>query len=265
MRSPSLPSPGPGAPAPFQSASPAGSTCTTPSTPRLSGGAPSAINARRLSSSTTRTYPSVYSSSTRNVNLKQLVGKLLATGQKLARRAWRSYLALPLFPHRVGVTVALGLLGTLALVILLYSHTIFTTVLPSVAHKWRGSPLGWVTLFLLTSATAFPPIIGYSTCVTASGFIYGFPGGWPLAALATIVGSAGSFVVSRGVAAGYVQRLVGGDARFVALGQVLRRDGIGVLVMVRLCPLPYSLSNGFLATVGRVGVGRFVVATGLAT
>jgi len=71
--------------------------------------------------------------------------------------------------------------------------------------------------------------------------------------------------VSRGVAAGYVQRLVGGDARFVALGQVLRRDGIGVLVMVRLCPLPYSLSNGFLATVGRVGVGRFVVATGLAT
>lgn len=60
--------------------------------------------------------------------------------------------------------------------------------------------------------------------------------------------------------------MVGGDRRFVALGQVLRRDGVGVLVMVRLCPLPYSLSNGFLATVsGRIGVGRFALATACAT
>jgi uncharacterized membrane protein YdjX (TVP38/TMEM64 family) len=62
-----------------------------------------------------------------------------------------------------------------------------------------------------------------------------------------------------------VHRLVGRDHRFVALGQVLRRDGLGVLAMVRFCPLPYSLSNGFLATVPSVGVGGFAAATACAT
>lgn len=113
--------------------------------------------------------------------------------------------------------------------------------------------------------TAFPPIIGYSTAVTVTGFVYGFPWGWPIAAAATVAGSTCSFLASRGVLAGYVNGLVGKDKRFVALSQVLRRDGLGVLAMVRFSPLPYSLSNGFLATVPRLRVGGFAVATGLAT
>jgi uncharacterized membrane protein YdjX (TVP38/TMEM64 family) len=58
---------------------------------------------------------------------------------------------------------------------------------------------------------------------------------------------------------------VGRDRRFIALGQVLRRDGVGMLVMIRLCPLPYSLSNGFLAMVGSVQPAGFALATAGAT
>lgn len=63
----------------------------------------------------------------------------------------------------------------------------------------------------------------------------------------------------------YVNRLVGGDKRFVALGQVLRRDGIVVLTMIRFCPLPYSLSNGFLATIPSIDVASFALGTALST
>ncbi|KAL2156938.1 hypothetical protein VTH06DRAFT_1873, partial [Thermothelomyces fergusii] len=71
--------------------------------------------------------------------------------------------------------------------------------------------------------------------------------------------------VARGPLRARVHRLVGRDRRFVALGQTLRHDGLAVLVMIRFCPLPYSLSNGFLATVGSIGLARFTLATAVAT
>lgn len=120
-------------------------------------------------------------------------------------------------------------------------------------------------VWLLAFVCAFPPMIGYSTAVTISGFVYGFPLGWPIVATATVAGSTAAFMTSRGVFSGYVHRLVGKDKKFIALGQVLRRDGLGVLAMIRLCPLPYSLSNGFLATVPSIRPLGFAAATACAT
>jgi uncharacterized membrane protein YdjX (TVP38/TMEM64 family) len=154
----------------------------------------------------------------------------------------------------------------LAVLALLYSHALFALLGP-VAQSWRDLPyhLGALIIFALITLTGFPPVIGYSSAVTLSGFVYGFPAGWPVAAAATVVGSTAAFVASRGVCGGYVHGLVGRDRRFVALGQVLRRDGVGVLTAIRFCPLPYSLSNGFLATIPSVGVGSFAMGTALAT
>ncbi|KAI1811650.1 hypothetical protein GGS20DRAFT_562117 [Poronia punctata] len=152
----------------------------------------------------------------------------------------------------------------LAIVFLVFSHRIFAALGP-VAEGWRALPGGWILLFLLSCATAFPPMIGYSTTLTIAGFVYGFPGGWPIVAAATVIGSTASFFASRTVLSGYVHRLVGEDRRFVALGQVLRRDGLPVLAAIRFCPLPYSLSNGFLATIPSISPGTFVLATALST
>ncbi len=195
--------------------------------------------------------------------LTALLTSLLATLTTLLQQALRLFLALTL-PQRVLVLCAGAVLFALGVVFLVYSHRIFAALGP-VAASWRATPGGWIPIWLATVATGFPPVIGYSTCVTVAGFVYGFPLGWPIAASATVVGSTAAFLTSRGVFAGYVQRLVGGDKRFIALGQVLRRDGIAVLVMIRLCPLPYSLSNGFLATVGSIQARGFALATAAAT
>ncbi|KAI0176303.1 hypothetical protein GGR52DRAFT_540349, partial [Hypoxylon sp. FL1284] len=117
----------------------------------------------------------------------------------------------------------------------------------------------------MTCVTAFPPMIGYSTAVTVCGFVYDFPDGWPIAAGATVAGSTAAFLTSRTVFSRYVHAVVGADRRFVALGQVLRRDGLLVLAAVRFCPLPFSLSNGFLSTIPSVTPARFALATALAS
>ena len=64
----------------------------------------------------------------------------------------------------------------LAILFLVFSERIFAWMEP-VAEKWKNLRGGWLILWALTFTTAFPPVIGYSTCLTLAGFVYGFPMG----------------------------------------------------------------------------------------
>lgn len=62
-----------------------------------------------------------------------------------------------------------------------------------------------------------------------------------------------------------VHRLVAHDRRFTALAHTLAHDGLRLLVLIRLCPLPYSLCNGAVSTVPTVGPLAYGAATALAS
>ncbi|PNY28821.1 Golgi apparatus membrane protein tvp38, partial [Tolypocladium capitatum] len=181
----------------------------------------------------------------------------VAWSERLVAAWWR----LPP-PYRVLAAAACAL-GCVALVLMLvYSHRFFAWLAPR-SRAWRERPAGWLLVFFMVFATAFPPVIGYSTATTIAGFVYGFPLGWPIAASGCVVGSLCAFLASRTVLSGYVNRMVGEDRRFVALGQVLRHDGIWYLTGIRFCPLPFSLSNGFLATIPSISPLSFALSTAL--
>ena len=88
---------------------------------------------------------------------------------------------------------------------------------------------------------------------------------WFIVATATVAGSAASFLVSRTILSGFVQRMTQNDKRFAALSLVLKHDGLKLLCMIRLCPLPYSLSNGAISTIPSVKVRDFAIATACVT
>ena len=79
------------------------------------------------------------------------------------------------------------------------------------------------------------------------------------------MGSTCSFIVSRTLLSKFVNRLVAHDRRFEALSLVLKHDGLKLLVMIRLCPLPYSISNGAISTFPTVQPLMFALATLAAT
>jgi len=147
---------------------------------------------------------------------------------------------------------------------LVYNEKIFGALAPA-AKKWRHVNGGWMILWLLTFISAFPPLIGYSTTVTISGFVYGFPNGWFIVASATVVGSLASFLASRTILSKYVHKLVGKDKRFEALALTLKHDGLKILCMIRFCPLPYSLSNAAMSTFPTVHPLSFALATLIAS
>lgn len=80
-------------------------------------------------------------------------------------------------PIQLALSVVAGLVTiTLAILFLVFSERIFAWLQP-VAEKWKNLRGGWLILWALTFVTAFPPVIGYSTCLTLAGFVYGFPWG----------------------------------------------------------------------------------------
>ena len=188
----------------------------------------------------------------------RVLDSMTATGQTLLR----AYLFMSPI-QRLLLIIATVVSTGLCILFLVYSPRIFTALAPLV-HTWRETRGSWLLIWVVVFGCAFPPLIGYSTANTVAGFIYGFPAAWPIVATASTAGSLASFVASRTVLSGYVDRLVGRDPRFLALGQVLKKEGLGMLTMIRFCPLPYSLSNGFLATIPSIGPWAFALSTALA-
>ncbi|PWW78780.1 hypothetical protein C7212DRAFT_360850 [Tuber magnatum] len=188
---------------------------------------------------------------------------LIAKASRLQRWAHKKFNKMTLTQKIFGSLVLL-VMGTTALLGLIFHAKILHAMLPFAA-KLRGWKVGWLLIFALCFASAFPPMIGYSTSVTLAGFIYGFPNGWFIIASATVLGATCAFAVCRYYFQGFAKRMVATDKRFAALSLTLKHDGIKLLCMIRLCPLPYSISNGAMSTFPTVGPLSFMLATAVAT
>lgn len=101
--------------------------------------------------------------------------KILDNAERLQRQVYRTVKKLsPIQRFLAGGALTAGLV--LAILFFVYNKRIFDWLEP-IAERWRNLRGGWLILWLMTFATAFPPLIGYSTCVTIAGFVYGFPNG----------------------------------------------------------------------------------------
>ena len=165
--------------------------------------------------------------------------------------------------QRAGIIILDIFLLVSTILFIVYNQRIFAWLSPA-AKRWRNMPAGWLILWFMTFFVGFPPMIGYSTCVTIAGFVFGMKG-WFIISTATVVGSTCAFVVSRTLLRGFVSRLTEKNKRFAALSLVLKHDGLKLLVMIRICPLPFSLSNGAISTIPTVTWQNFALATAIAT
>ncbi|ELR10545.1 hypothetical protein GMDG_04820 [Pseudogymnoascus destructans 20631-21] len=212
---------------------------------------------RRLRSSAShRRRPSLSTPSTSTTTSYLLKAKIL---QDKALALWAS----ATLTQRILFVGAYIFFTTIGILFIVYSESLFAALAP-VAVKWRALSGGWLISFALIFITAFPPVIGYTTALTIAGFVYGMKG-WFICASANVIGSYCSFLASRTILSKYVHRLVGEDKRFEAFASILKHDGIKVLVMIRFCPLPYSISNGAMSTLPTVHPLAFTAATAMAT
>ncbi|CAG8036699.1 unnamed protein product [Penicillium salamii] len=166
------------------------------------------------------------------------------------------------FWQKTAYLAASLLVGASGIGFLVLTGKVFIWLGP-VAEKWESSWLVAFVLWLCVFFVSFPPLLGWSTFGTVAGFIFGVWKGWLIYASATILGSTASFYVSRTILSGFVHRLMERDKRFAALALTLKYDGLKLLCMIRLCPLPYSICNGAVSTFPTVQPLMYGLATAI--
>lgn len=124
---------------------------------------------RRSSQSLTR------NNQTHGRRRSSFIDSSLNSVEKLWRRLYKTAEGMTSIQLAMSVIAGLSTV-TLAILFLVFSERIFAWLEP-VAQKWKNLRGGWLILWAMTFATAFPPVIGYSTCLTLAGFVYGFPWG----------------------------------------------------------------------------------------
>ncbi|KAK9451317.1 uncharacterized protein V1518DRAFT_436041 [Limtongia smithiae] len=161
-----------------------------------------------------------------------------------------------------GALLVLLAIGTL--LFLIFHKQIFAWISP-FCEKWSEMRGGSLLLALLISATSFPPIIGYTSAVTIAGMVYGLWKGWIISMIATVVASYACFIASRAYFANFAYRLAETNSTFQALAMTLEYDGLKLLWMIRMSPLPFSFSNAALSTIHTITPQNFAIATLLST
>ncbi|KAL7751908.1 Tlg2-vesicle protein [Sorochytrium milnesiophthora] len=123
--------------------------------------------------------------------------------------------------------------------------------------------LGIFVVVLILSATAFPPMIGYSTLLTLCGYVWGFPLGFVPGFLGGFIGSSLCFIAARRYLRQYVERKV--LVRFPnvnTIKRVIERRGFKFLLLIRIAPYPYNIVNVLVATT-RIPYRVYAAATAI--
>ncbi|CAH2353616.1 golgi apparatus membrane protein Tvp38p [[Candida] railenensis] len=156
----------------------------------------------------------------------------------------------------------LAVFNVIAVVLILIFHSYIIKSLVKLSDKWADLKFGHLLLFTLVFMVGFPPLLGFSPLSLLCGMVYGFPYGWPLLASAMFTGSFASFLVFRYLLHKQAVRLIQANEKFRAFSDILKEDqSLLILILIRLCPLPYSLSNGALAAIPELSAWTYALAS----
>lgn len=101
--------------------------------------------------------------------------RITRSAVKMNKQFMDTYFSLALW-QRILLSIAGVVTLVLTILFVIYNESIFSWLEP-YAKRWREMPGGWMILFAMVLVVGFPPLIGYSTILTMSGFVFGFPGG----------------------------------------------------------------------------------------
>ncbi|ORZ09512.1 hypothetical protein BCR42DRAFT_334476 [Absidia repens] len=117
----------------------------------------------------------------------------------------------------------------------------------SIAVRDMGAS-GQVLIFVLIFASAFPPMIGYGTFQSLSGFTFGFNLGFPISYFSALFGAIACFVISRRWLKLQVQNIMAKYPNLEAVVKAVDKKGFKLFVLIRLSPYPFNLLNVLFAS-----------------
>ncbi|AGO12699.1 AaceriADR226Cp [[Ashbya] aceris (nom. inval.)] len=191
--------------------------------------------------------------------------RLIYQFKRSSRKLLNTFVDLPLW-KQAAVLLLCGGATVSALLMMVFHKSILERMIKisNELRSWWYTPL---IFFLLIFCVSFPPMIGFSMLCTSAGLVYGVSfKGWFIISLGTVLGSIAAFSVFKTVFHSYAERLIRMNHKFEALASILQdHNSYWIIALLRLCPFPYSLTNGAIAGVYGISTRNFSIAQVLTT
>ena len=130
------------------------------------------------------------------------------------------------------------------LLLLLWLGRVAGGRLPALV-EWVNAQGIWApVIFIAAYAAATLAFVPGSLLTLAAGAVFGIVRGTAFVFIGAVIGSALAFLVSRHVARPMIERRIVGDQRFERIDRAIAREGMKIVLLLRLSPvLPYNLLN----------------------
>ncbi|KAF9306566.1 hypothetical protein BGZ74_005144 [Mortierella antarctica] len=155
--------------------------------------------------------------------------------------------------------------GFVALVIGLLAgfHSKIFAALESIATFIKNlGPLGPPVIMTALFIASFPPMVGYSSIVTMSGYVYGFSFGFFIAYTSAFVGAMVCFFCCRRWFKAQARNLINKNQSLKSVVRTVEKRGFKLLFLIRLAPYPYNVLNLALSLT-HIPIATFAAATAL--
>ncbi|KAI8997017.1 snare associated Golgi protein-domain-containing protein [Pilobolus umbonatus] len=141
------------------------------------------------------------------------------------------------------VIIPIGVFSVLGVLMWIFRREFFET-LETLSHKLTSLGIGgYLLMSTLIIASAFPPILGYSTYITLSGYTFGFANGFILSYLSALIGSVACFSLSRMFMKNRVKRLLDYYSNMKIAVEAVEQKGFKLFLLIRLSPYPFNVLN----------------------
>ncbi|CCH42996.1 Golgi apparatus membrane protein [Wickerhamomyces ciferrii] len=150
----------------------------------------------------------------------------------------------------------------MALLSIVYHETLVHYVV-EYSDKWSKKPISLLIIAMMLFIISFPPLIGFSFTNTMAGAFYGVSfKGWSIIAFGSITGSVAAFIFYRYILKSRAHALISSNQKLYAFSTILQENNsFWILTLIRLCPFPYSLTNGALAAIPGVSILNFTLGS----
>ncbi|KAF9961180.1 hypothetical protein BGZ72_004510 [Mortierella alpina] len=153
--------------------------------------------------------------------------------------------------------------GAVGLAVFAGFHTKIFEILEAMAAFIKGlgragPPIIMLGLFL----TAFPPLVGYSSLVTMSGYVYGFGFGLFIAYTSALLGSIACFYLCRRWFKVQVRAMMAKKQSLKSVVKAVEKRGFKLMILIRLAPYPFNVMNALLSAT-HIPLSTFTLATAL--
>lgn len=117
-----------------------------------------------------------------------------------------------------------------------------------------------IPVFCLVMVAAQVALLPVTPFAVVAGFAFGFWPGTALLVLGKMIGASVNFALSRWAGRNWADRITNRHPLFQSVNEALSEEGIKMALLLRLCPIPFSLAN-YAYGVTSIAFPTFLVAT----